>query len=62
MYSLLVRLMLLAALIELSFSLNGVVECRSKRCSRRIEGASHDVLSIDWRPISVFPEVAKQFK
>lgn len=62
MYSLLVRLMLLASLIELGFSLTDVTECRSRRCSIRIERASRDILRIDWKPISVWPNEAARFK
>lgn len=49
MYALLVRLMLLAALLELGIGMDGLTKLR-------------DVLKVDWKPISVFPEEAKRFK
>jgi len=62
MYNLLIKLMLIAALAELGFSLSQVEKCRSKECAMRIERASRDVLRVDWKPISVFPEEAKRFR
>ena len=53
MYSLLVRLMLVAALAQFGITLASLRDCRSRACISRIEKASRDVLRVDWKPISV---------
>jgi len=53
MYNLLVKLMLIAALMQLGISVANY---------GKVEKASRDVLKVDWNPISVFPEEAKRFK
>ncbi len=62
MCDLLVRLMVLAALAQLGISLASFRECRSGQCLARVEKASRDVLSVDWKPISVFPEEGRKFR
>ena len=62
MYSVLVKLMILAALIQFGISVDKFVSCSSRECSNRIEKASRDVLKIDWKPISVFPEEGRRFR
>lgn len=62
MYSLLVKLMFLAAVVSLGMSYADFQNCHTKECQRRIEKHSRDVLKIDWRPISIFPEEAKRFR
>ncbi len=62
MYSLLMKLMILSALVQLGFTLADLKDCHSKPCLRKIEKASHKVLQINWKPISVFPKEAKRFK
>ncbi len=62
MYNLLVKLMVLAALLELGISLADLEGCRSRACLVHLEKKSRDVLKIDWKPISVFPEEAKRFR
>ncbi len=62
MYNLLIKLMLIAALAELGISLSQIEKCRLKECAILTEQASRDILSIDWKPISVFPEEAKRFQ
>lgn len=61
MESLLVRLMLLAALAQLGLSLFDFENCFTRSCARRFEARSRDILRIDWKPISVWPEEAKRF-
>ena len=61
MYDLLIKLMLAAALTQLGLSIADV-ECRGRSCAQRLEKASRDVLRVDWKPISVFPEEAKRFR
>jgi len=62
MYNLLIKLMVLAAVMELGLSVKDIASCRSRACLRKVERASWKVLKIDWKPISVFPEEAKQFR
>lgn len=61
MYNLLVKLMVLAALLELGISLADFENCHSRQCIFQIEKRSRDILKINWKPISVFPEEAKRF-
>ena len=61
MLKLLIRLMVLAALTQLGITVASFRDCRSRRCLARIEKASREVLRVDWRPISVFPEEARKF-
>ncbi len=62
MYNLLVKLMVLAALAQFGMSLLDVERCHSKQCLRTLEQRSRDILNIEWKPISVFPEEAKRFR
>ncbi len=62
MYDLLVKLMILAALAQFGMSLLDIEQCHSKQCLRTLEQRSRDVLNIEWKPISVFPEEAKRFR
>jgi hypothetical protein len=62
MYKLLVSAMLIAALSELGISLKDFGNCHSRQCVRMFQRKVIDVLRIDWRPISVFPEEARSFK
>jgi hypothetical protein len=62
MYSVLVKLIVLAALIELGMSFKDIDECSSLTCLDRIQKASQQVLRIDWKPISVFPNEAERFR
>ena len=61
MYSLLIKLMVLAALIQLGLNWTEFESCESRRCLQKIERVSRDILRVDWRPISIFPEEAKRF-
>ncbi len=62
MYSLLIRLMIISALIQLGISIDRFTSCSSKECSNRIEKAYKDILKINWKPISVFPEEGQRFR
>lgn len=62
MYKLLVALMLFAALSQLGISVSDFRDCHSRACLEMVERKSRDVLKIDWKPISVFPEEAKRFR
>jgi hypothetical protein len=61
MLSLLIRLMVLAALTQLGITLTSFGNCRSRLCLTRIEKGSRELLRLDWKPISVFPKEAKRF-
>lgn len=60
MYSILIRLMLLGALLQLGLK-SDFSDCYGRECIIKLEKASKQILHIDWRPISVFPEEAKRF-
>lgn len=61
MYSLLVRIMVLAALLELGISLADLENCLGRKCVIQLQERSHDILKINWKPISVFPGEARRF-
>jgi hypothetical protein len=54
--------MLIAALAQFGMSLKDLSQCRSMKCVQLFEKRSRDVLRIDWKPVSVFPEEAKRFR
>lgn len=62
MSNLLLKLYLIAAAIQLGLSLTDMANCHSRECASRLDKASREVLRIDWRPISVWPEKAKKFR
>jgi hypothetical protein len=62
MENLLVKLMLLAALAQLGLSISDVENCHTQQCAQKTEKRSRDILAIDWKPISVFPEEARRFR
>lgn len=62
MYQLLLRLMLLSALLKLGISVSDFYNCKSVQCQKRIDKGFQEVLHVDWKPISVFPEEAKRFR
>lgn len=61
MYELLIKAMVCAALIELGIGAADLKNLSSARCINRIERASRRILSVDWKPISVFPMEAIRF-
>lgn len=61
MYSMLIRLMAIAALTQLGFSHFRLEACISGSCRTRLERASRELLQVDWKPISMFPEEGKRF-
>lgn len=62
MESLLGKLFLAYALYCLGMSVTEVLSYRSGECLLKIEKAKREVLHVDWKPISIFPEEAKRFK
>lgn len=61
MEKLLVKLMILSALLELGLTIWNFRQCVSRECALLFEKRSRDVLKIDWKPISVFPEEGRVF-
>ena len=62
MNNLLFKLIVLVSIAQLGLSLTDLLPCRSEPCAKKLNEASRKVLSIDWKPISVFPEEARRFK
>jgi hypothetical protein len=62
MYSLYLRLIVVAALLDLGWTAKNLNECPSRQCLVQLQKASQQVLKIHWKPISVFPEEAKRFR
>ena len=62
MNKLLIGLMLSAALMQVGISVTKALTCHTQACTYELEKASRDVLKIDWRPISVFPEEGWRFR
>lgn len=62
MYNLLIKLMVIVALLKLGVSVEEYLTCHTRQCSGRIEKASRQVLEIDWKAISIFPEEARRFR
>lgn len=56
MYKLLVRLIMIVAVVKLGLMTRGSFTPRD------IQKASREVLRVDWKPISIFPEQAKKFQ
>jgi len=54
--------MFIAALAEFGMKVSDIGECRSRQCVKMLQARALDVLRIDWKPISVFPEEAKSFR
>ena len=62
MYDLLIKWMLIAGLAQLGYSLSALENCHSRQCWQTFEARSRDVLNIDWKPMTVFPEEARRFQ
>jgi hypothetical protein len=62
MYKMLIKLIVAVTLLELGINISSFKDCPSRACLIRIEKASRQVLKIDWKPISVFPEEARRFR
>lgn len=61
MYKIMITLIVAAALLELGFTFSNFGECKSLECIGKIERLSRQVLRVNWKPISVFPEEARRF-
>lgn len=62
MYEILIKLIVGVSLIQLGINAADINKCPSRQCLAQIQSASHKVLKIDWKPISVFPEEARRFR
>lgn len=62
MYDLLVRLFFAAALLELGHAAIRIDKCISRECLGRMERLSREVLHVQWKPISVFPEETRRLR
>lgn len=62
MYNIIIKLIIAAALLDLGISSSKMEDCSSLACWSQIQKASHKVIKIYWKPISVFPEEAKRFR
>ena len=62
MYDALIKLYLIAAALQFGVSLNSLSDCSGRQCLKKLDRAAHEVLTINWKPISVFPDEAKRFK
>jgi hypothetical protein len=60
-YRLLVLLMAATALEQIGMTISEFAECRSRACLQRVEKQSRNILRIDWKPISVWPEEQRRF-
>ncbi|MBK9322427.1 MAG: hypothetical protein IPM97_05645 [Bdellovibrionaceae bacterium] len=62
MYQILVRVIVLAALVELGMTAEGFKNCRSRQCLERVQKAAVRYSKVDWKVISVFPGEAERFR
>jgi hypothetical protein len=61
-YNVLIKLIVVASLLELGISVSKIGDCSSRACWSELQLASQKVLRIEWRPISVFPKEAERFR
>lgn len=62
MYNLLLKLVLAATLFQFGLSLTDFANCRDQKSCQKLEAARNQILKIQWRPISLFPEEARKFQ
>ena len=62
MYSALIKIYLIAAAIQFGFSLKELGNWTSRECFQKLSRTSNEVIKINWKPISVFPEEGKKFR
>lgn len=61
MYRYLILIMAAVTLSKLGIQLSSL-DCPSRSCVLEIEKASRQILRIEWKPISVFPNESKRFR
>jgi hypothetical protein len=62
MDNLLVKLMLIAALSQLGISVSDIINPEPRSIQKNFERDSKDILRINWKAISIFPEEARRFR
>lgn len=62
MYRILIRLILIATLLEFGMSAKSLTDCRAGHCIAHLQKASMRLTKIEWKPISIFNEEAERFK
>lgn len=62
MHNILLKLIIAGALLELGVNWSQLDDCSGRTCWTKLQRASLQVLQIDWKPISVFPNEAKRFR
>ncbi len=62
MFRMFIFMLALATTEGLAVKISNRSQCRSRECLQQIEKQSRDVLKINWRPISMFPDEANRFK
>lgn len=62
MFTNFIKLILIYSAIHLGMNVSELVFCHKGQCTDVLQNAYKNVLEIDWKPISVFPEEAKRFK
>lgn len=62
MYSLIIRLLVITAFLEIGLSVTDFTDCKSRACASKLDTAKATVLKINWKPISMFPEEARKFR
>ncbi len=61
MYHLLIKLIVGASILQLGITIT-LEDLASRKGLDRIQSASHKIIEIDWKPISVFPSEARKFR
>lgn len=56
MYKLLVRLMVIASLIELGVKVSDFEGCKSRQCLRMIQRKALEVVKVEWKTMRVFSD------
>ncbi len=61
MNDIIIKILIAAALLDFGFSLKDL-DCHSGQCLAKLQRASIQIVKVDWKPISVFPEKAQKFR
>lgn len=62
MYRILIRLILIATLLELGMPAKSSTDCRSGQCIAHLQKTSVRLTKIEWKPISIFKQEGERFK
>ena len=61
MNDILVRVLVLASMVQLGLFVDESFTCKSDLSNKQVKSAFQNVLRIRWKPISVFPNEAARF-